>query len=132
MQVEGTNADIVARAYAAFNSADMETLTKLFHEDACWHTPGKSPIAGDTQGRDESFAQFGRYVGDTDGTFKATLSRVYESEDGRVVGVHHNSGERSGKTLDTWCCIEFKVKDGQIVHGREHFFDLYNWDEFWS
>jgi ketosteroid isomerase-like protein len=132
MHVEGQNAEIVERAYAAFNSGDMETLTELFHEDACWHTPGRSSIAGDTHGREESFAKFGRYVGDTGGTFKATLQGVFESEDGRVVGVHHNSAEREGKLLDTGCCIEFKVKDGQIVHGREHFFDLYNWDEFWS
>ena len=51
---------------------------------------------------------------------------------GRVVGVHHNSAERNGKVLDTGCCIEFKLEDGRIIHGREHFFDLYNCDEFWS
>ena len=132
MSMDGKNAEIVARAYAAFNTADMQTLTELFHKDACWHSPGRNPIAGDHVGRDAVFTQFGRYGGDTGGTFKATLERVYESEDGRVVGVHHNSAERNGKILDTGCCIEFKVKDGQIVHGREHFFDLYNWDEFWS
>ena len=132
MSIDGRNAEVVARAYAAFNTSDLETLTELFHENSSWHTPGKSPIAGDNVGREAVFAQFGRYVGDTAGTFKATLSAVFESQDGRVVGLHHNSAERNGKQLDTGCCISFVVEDGQIVSGREHFFDLYNWDEFWS
>jgi len=132
MSIEGKNARFVGRGYAAFNTADMETLTELFHEDASWHTPGKSPIAGDYEGRDAIFTQFGRYGGETDGTFKATLKNLFESEDGRVVGVHHNSAERNGKHLDTGCCIVFELEDGRIISGREHFFDLYNWDEFWS
>jgi ketosteroid isomerase-like protein len=73
------NADIVRRSYEAFNSADMETLTKNFHEDASWHTPGRSPIAGDHHGRDAVFTQFGRYGGETLGTFKATLENVFSS-----------------------------------------------------
>ena len=132
MSLGETNAEIVGRAYEAFNTGDMETLTELFHEDACWHTPGRSPLAGDTHGRDETFAQFGRYVGQTGATFKATLKHLHWSADGRVVGVHHNRAEREGKTLDTDCCICFKLEDGRIIHGKEHFFDLYNWDQFWA
>ena len=41
-------------------------------------------------------------------------------------------GERNGKRLDVGCCIAFEIKDGRIVSGREHFYDLYAWDEFWS
>ena len=26
----------------------------------------------------------------------------------------------------------FEVKNGQMVSGREHFFDLHNWDAFWA
>jgi ketosteroid isomerase-like protein len=126
------NAEIVKRGYAAFNSADMQTLTEIFDESACWHSPGRSPIAGDHQGRDATFAQFGRYVEETGGTFKAELQHVLESDDGRVVGVHHNSAERGGKRLDVGCCIVFELKDGRIIDGREYFFDLYAWDEFWS
>ena len=33
-----------------------------------------------------------------------------------VVGIHHNTAER----------------DGKVVDGREHFYDLHAWDEFWS
>ena len=126
------NAEAVQRGYEAFNKGDMKTLTELFHENASWHTPGRSPIAGDYKGREAAFAQFGRYVGETGGTFKATLQHVLRSDGGRVVGIHHNSAKRNGKQLDVYCCIVFELKDGRITDGREHFYDLYAWDEFWS
>ncbi len=126
------NADTVRRGYAAFNAADVETLLEVFDENASWHTPGRSPIAGDHIGREAVFAQFGRYGGETNGTFKANLQSVLISDDGLVVGIHHNVAQRDGKRLDTGCCIVFHFKDGRIVDGREHFYDLHNWDEFWS
>ena len=126
------NADVVRRGYQAFNSADMKTLTELFDEKSSWHTPGRSPAAGDRRGRDAVFSQFGRYGGETGGTFKAALQDVFASDDGRVVAIHHNSAQRSGKRLDVGCCIVFQVKDGRIVSGREHFYDLHNWDDFWA
>ncbi|HXV64693.1 MAG TPA: nuclear transport factor 2 family protein [Vicinamibacteria bacterium] len=132
MSKASENAEVIRRGYAAFNASDIEALNEIFDVNASWHTPGKSPIAGDNVGRDAVFEQFGKYVGQTGGTFKATLQHVLGGDNGRVIGVHHNSGERNGKRLDVACCIEFEVKGGKIVSGREHFFDLYNWDEFWS
>jgi ketosteroid isomerase-like protein len=126
------NAEVVRRGYAAFNAADIETLTALFDENASWHTPGRSPAAGKREGRDAVFAQFGRYGGETGGTFRADLEQVFTCDDGRVIGLHHNSAERNGKKLDTDCCIVFEIENGRIRSGREHFFDLNNWDEFWS
>lgn len=126
------NADIVSRAYAAFNSADIPTLMETFDESATWHTPGSSSIAGATGNRDETFAQFGRYLEGTGGTFKAELRYVTSDAEGAVVGVHHNSGTRNGKRLSTDCCITFTVKNGRIVEGKEHFQDQANWDAFWA
>lgn len=126
------NAEIVRRAYAAFNAADMQTLNETFHARATWQTPGSSPLAGKTRDRDGTFAQFGRYLEGTGGTFKATLRYVAADEEGRVVGVHHNSGTRDGRKLDTDCCITFRLEDGQIIEGREHFQDQANWDAFWK
>jgi uncharacterized protein len=126
------NAEIVRRGYEAFNTGDMETLTELFDESASWHTPGRGALAGDHQGREATFAYFGRLGGETGGTFRAELRYLTADDDGRVVGFHHNSGERDGKHLDVDCCLVFELKDGRVIDGREHFFDLYAWDEFWS
>jgi ketosteroid isomerase-like protein len=126
------NAETVRRGYAAFNSGDMKTLTEIFHESASWHVPGRGSLAGDHKGRDAAFAYFGHLAGDTGGTFKATLRHVFKSDDGRVVGVHHNSAKRDGKQLDVDSCLVFEFKDGRILDGKEHFDDLYAWDKFWS
>jgi uncharacterized protein len=126
------DADVVRRGYEAFNSADMETLTELFDENASWHTPGQSSIAGDHVGRDAAFAQFGRYGGDTGGTFRAELRYVVADDDGHVVGLHRNTAERNGKKLDVECALVFEIKDGKVVDGREHLYDVNAWDEFWS
>jgi ketosteroid isomerase-like protein len=83
-------------------------------------------------GRDAVFAQFGRYGGETNGTFKAALQQVFAAEDGRVIGMHRNSGERNGTHLEADCCIVFEIEDGRIVDGREIFDDLYAWDAFWA
>ena len=89
-------------------------------------------VGGNYRGRDSVIAQFLRYIDETDGTFKVALQDVFTSEDGRAVGVHHSSAERNGKRLDLAGCVTLHVKSGGIVSGREHFFDLYAWDAFWS
>jgi ketosteroid isomerase-like protein len=125
------DAAVVRRGYEAFNTGDMETLLGLFDENASWHTPGRGSLAGDHEGRDATFAYFGQLGEQTGGTFRATLKHL-TAGDGRVIGIHHNTGERDGKQLDVECCLVFQLKDGKIVDGREHFEDLYSWDDFWS
>jgi ketosteroid isomerase-like protein len=84
-------------------------------------------------GRDATFAHFGQYAGESGGTFKAELHYVAADDEGCVVGVHRNTGERNGRRLDVDCCIVFDVKDGRMITaGREHFYNLHAWDEFWS
>jgi len=57
---------------------------------------------------------------------------VLADDEGRVVAMRHNSGTRAGKRLDVDWCIVFEIKDGRCIDGREYFFDLHAWDEFWS
>jgi ketosteroid isomerase-like protein len=126
------NAAIVRRGYEAFNTGDINTLTELFDESAVWRTPGRGSLAGDHEGREATFAYFGRLGQDTGGTFQASLQHLLADDDGRVVGIHHNSAERDGKHLAVDCCLVFQLEDGRITEGAEHFRDLYAWDEFWS
>jgi uncharacterized protein len=126
------NADLARRAYAALNANDLEGLAMLLHADVSWYTPGRSPVAGEALGRDAVLAQFARYATGSWGTFRANLREVLHSEDGRIVAIHHDTGERNRKRLDVGCCTVFEFEDGVILEGRDHFHDLYNWDEFWS
>jgi ketosteroid isomerase-like protein len=126
------NAAIVRRGYEAFNSADMETLTDLLDEGVVWHTPGRSSLAGDHQGRDATFAYFGQLGQGTGGSFQAELQNLLADDDGNVVGIQRNTGQRDGKQLDVDVCLVFKLEDGRVTEGSEHIRDLYAWDEFWS
>jgi ketosteroid isomerase-like protein len=126
------NVAIMRRAYAAFNAGDINTLTEIFDEGAVWHLPGRSRFADDYRGRDATLAYFGQLGQETGGTFQAELQQLLAGDDGRVVGIQRSTAERDGKRLDVGNCIVFELKDGRIVDGREHFHDLYAWDEFWS
>src|SRR5438874_13813459 len=118
------NAAIMRRAYEAFNSGDMNTLTEVFDESAVWHLPGRSSMANDYQGREATFAYFALLGQETGGTFQAELQQLLADDDDRVVGIQRSTAEREGKHLDVGDCIVFQLKDGRITDGREHFPDL--------
>jgi ketosteroid isomerase-like protein len=126
------NAATMRRAYAAFNSGDINTLIETFDEGAVWHLPGRSRFADDYQGRDATLAYFGQLAQETGGTFQAELQHLLADDEDRVIGIQRSTGQRDGKHLDVVNCIVFELKDGRITDGREHFHDLYAWDEFWA
>ena len=126
------NAAVVRRGYEAFNSADMDTLTEVFDEDAVWHAPGRTSLAGDHEGREATFAYLGRLGQETGGSFRAELGHLLADDHDYVVGVQRSSAERDGKRLNVGNCIVFQLKDGRVTEVWEHFEDLYAWDEFWS
>jgi ketosteroid isomerase-like protein len=126
------NVAVMRRAYEAFNTGDIETLTEVFDEGAVWHLPGRSSFADDYQGREATLAYFGQLAEETGGTFRAELTHLLADDDDRVVGIQRSTADRDGKHLDVGDSIVFELKDGRITDGREHFDDLYAWDEFWS
>jgi ketosteroid isomerase-like protein len=109
----------------------MDTLTELM-DDTVWHLPGRSAMAGDYQGRGATLAYFGKLAQKSGGTFRAELQHMAADGDTRVVGIQRSTADRDGKHLDVADCIVFELKDGLVTDGREHFEDLYAWDEFWS
>ena len=126
------NVAFMRRGYAAFNSGDLNTLVELFDEGAVWHLPGRSRFAGDYQSREATLAYFGQLAQETGGTFQAELQHLLADNEDRVIGIQRSTAERDGKRLDVGNCIVFQLKDGRITDGREHFHDLYAWDEFWA
>lgn len=126
------NVAVMQRGYDAFNTGDMDTLVEVFDENMVWHLPGRSSFADDYQGRDATLAYFGQLAEQTNGTFRAELQQLCPGEDGTVVGIQTSTGDRNGKHLEVVNCIVFRLEDGRVVDGREHFHDLYAWDDFWS
>jgi uncharacterized protein len=126
------NVETIRRGFDAFNKGDMKALMELFHENASWHVPGRSPLAGDYKGRDAVFAFFGRIAQESGGTFKAEPRHLLSDDEGRVVALEHLSAKRGGKTLSADACIVFELKDGRVLSGTEYARDLYASDQFWS
>jgi len=77
-------------------------------------------------------AYFGQLAQETGGTFQAELQHLLVDDEDRAIGIQRSTAQRDGKNLDVGNCIVFRLKDGRITDGREHFNDLYAWDEFWS
>src|SRR5438309_11237906 len=127
----GDNVDVKQRGLGGVNPGDTGTVTVLMDETV-WHLPGRSPMAGDYEGTGATLAYFGQLAEKTGGTFRAELQHMAAVGDTRVVGIQRSTAERNGKHLDVDDCIVFELKDGRVIDGREHFEDLYAWDEFWS
>lgn len=60
------------------------------------------------------------------------MRHVLADDEGRVIAMHHNTGERNGKRLDVDCCLVFEIKNGKVISGREYFYNLNAWEEFWA
>src|SRR5882724_6497308 len=86
------NAAIMQRAYDAFNTGDINTLTELFDESIVWHLPGRSSMATDYEGREATLAYFGLIAQETGGTFRAELQQLLAGDD-RVVGIQRSTGD---------------------------------------
>ena len=95
------NIDNTKKAYAAFGSGDIATLTALIAPDCVWHVGGRSQLAGDYVGHEQILGYFGRLYEITDGTFSATLDDVGETEAGMVTCMVTLTGRREGRSLTT-------------------------------
>ena len=113
--VEHPDVTLVRRGYAAFNSADIVTLTELIAEDATQHMVGDNLVSGEHKGRDAIFAMYARLGELTNGTYRAEIEQVFTDGDGTVVVVHRQTAQRDGKQLDNRQALIFTILDGKVV-----------------
>ena len=125
------NAATIRRGYEFFNSGNLEELTQLIAEDVVWHSGGQGRLAGDKRGRDSTFAYFGQLAELTGGTFHCEVHDVVANDE-HVVGLHANTAQRGGNSLNVKEALVFHLRDGQVVEAWEHFEDSQTWDEFFA
>jgi uncharacterized protein len=128
---EHPNAVLARRGYAAFASGDLDTLRDLMQEDATWHQPGKTAIAGDYIGRDRVFEYFGKIFELSGGTFKADPEDILADDD-RAVVIQHTTGTRDGKALDMHHVLVFEIRGGKFADTQVYSSDQQKDDVFWS
>jgi ketosteroid isomerase-like protein len=98
---EANGVENLRRGYKAFADSDVATLTELIPEDAVWHVPGRSALAGDHKGREAILGMFGKLAQQTGGTFKAELVHLL-GDDNYVVALQRTTASVNGKELNSF------------------------------
>jgi ketosteroid isomerase-like protein len=94
------NVQQAKRAYEAFGTGDMATVSELMTDDIVWHVGGNNPLSGEYKGKDAVFGFFGQLMQLTGGSFKLEIHDILANDEHTVVLVH-SSAERNGKKLDS-------------------------------
>ncbi len=123
------NESRIRGGYEAFNTGDVPALLDLFHEDIVWHFPGRSKLAGEHIGRDDTLAFLGAYGAAGGGSFRAIVRRVLAGDD-LVAGWARDTASFDGKTLDVQAVVMFAMRDAKVIEAWHHFEDLYALDAF--
>ena len=125
------NEELLRNGYAAFEKGDLDTLRDLFDDGITWHSPGKSPVAGDYSGIDQVFGLFGKVGELSGGTLRNDIHDVLANDE-HAVALLTSHAERNGKTLDDNQTHVFHIRDGKVTEVWLQTGDLYANDEFWS
>jgi len=124
--------EVVKRLYAAFAAGDNDAARECFTDDATWHLPGRSPLAGDYVGFDQiSTDFFGRIRELTRGAFKVEVLEIFPGAN-RAVVLQRTTGERGKRRLDILVCQLMTLHEGKIAEVRGFQADQYALDEFWA
>lgn len=126
------NAQIMKRAYDAFNSGDMDTLREIFSPEIVGHVPGKSSISGDYKGVDEVFGLFGKLVELTAGNYKAEVHDILATDEHAVVLSKTTGSRPDGMTHQANSVEVFHLSDGKVTEFWTLEEDQYRADEFYS
>jgi ketosteroid isomerase-like protein len=128
---EHPNVVLARRGYEAFQSGDVDALSELFADDAVWHEPGMSRIAGDYVGRDRVFEFFGKLSELSGGTFKAEVVDLM-ADDERAIAIQHSTARRDGKVLDARDVLVYEIRDGKVMDVQLFAGDAQEEDAFWA
>jgi ketosteroid isomerase-like protein len=127
-----SNGDLVRGLYRAFAERDQEALEEIIAEDAVWHVPGRSRLAGTQRGRPAVLAYFAGLSQRTGGTFRAEVIDVLATET-RAVALARATGRRvPDLTYEGLYCLVVSIDGGQITEAWLMPANLYALDEFLS
>jgi uncharacterized protein len=126
-----SNITVARDIYDTIAKGDMDHLRDQLSDDVTFHVPGRGPLAGDYQGKDDVL----RYLAQVTERTGATIS--FEPQD-FLAGQDHAAvlvrvrGERNGRMLDDRGVHVFRIADGKIAERWSYPQDLYKTDEFFA
>ncbi|WP_170328492.1 nuclear transport factor 2 family protein [Ruegeria arenilitoris] len=106
------NIKVVRDFFAAYGANDLDGIAAVMDEDVKWHIPGRHPLSGTKNGRDEVLAFFAQLGG---AGFKAEPI-YFGADENYVVDIHRGWSNAEGKpNVDTTWALVYRIEDGKIV-----------------
>ena len=106
------NIKVVQDFFAAYGQNNLDGIAAVMDENVQWHIPGRHPLSGTKNGRDEVltfFAELG-VAG-----FKAEPI-YFGADENHVVDVHRGWSNAEGKpNVDTIWALIYRIEGGKIV-----------------
>ncbi|WP_422038378.1 nuclear transport factor 2 family protein [Roseibium sp.] len=106
------NIKVVQDFFAAYGAGDLEGIAAVMDADVKWHIPGRHPLSGTKNGRDEVLAFFGQL-----GVAGFKAEPIYfGADETHVVDIHRGWSNADGKpNVDTTWALVYRIENGKIV-----------------
>lgn len=106
------NIKVVQDFFAAYGNNDLDGIAAVMDENVQWHIPGRHPLSGTRNGRDEVLAFFAQL-----GVAGFQAEPIYfGADDTHVVDIHRGWSNADGKpNVDTTWALVYRIQDGKIV-----------------
>ncbi len=106
------NMKVVQNFFAAYGSNDLDGIAAVIDEDVQWHIPGRHPLSGTKNGRDEVLAFFAQL-----GAAGFQADPIYfGADETHVVDIHRGWSNAEGKpNVDTIWALVYRIENGKIV-----------------
>ena len=106
------NIKVVQDFFAAYGKGDLDGIAAVMDENVQWHIPGRHPLSGTKNGRDEVLAFFGQL-----GVAKFKAEPIFfGADDNYVVDIHRGWSNAEGKpNVDTTWALVYRIDNGKIV-----------------
>lgn len=106
------NIKVVQDFFAAYGQNDLDGIAAVMDENIQWHIPGRHPLSGTKDGRDEVLAFFGQL-----GVAGFQAEPIYfGADENYVVDIHRGWSNAEGKpNVDTTWALVYRIEGGKIV-----------------
>lgn len=106
------NMKVVQDFFAAYGANDLDGIAAVMDENVKWHIPGRHPLSGTKNGRDEVlafFAQLGLAGFQADPIF-------FGADETHVVDIHRGWSNADGMpNVDTTWALVYRIENGKII-----------------
>ena len=106
------NIRVVQDFFAAYGDSDLDGIAAVMDENVKWHVPGRHPLSGTRNGREEVLVFFEQL-----GIAGFRAEPIYfGADENHVVDIHRGWSNAEGRpNVDTIWALVYRIADGKIV-----------------